>query len=243
MLSPSDSPSRSPSPTLTGPGPRAEEALATGALETGGDHSLDSRLAVGPGLGAIQQGAASAPSGEAQARKVADVPQHQGGADHGKVEPSLPVEARRAVTVDALTRAIRLRDENGVRELLSTHIANCKSNGREASGLFDEQDEAGRTALETAAAYGRTKIMQILIEHGANPNPSPRLGATTPLGLASEGGHFLCALQLLEEKADINLKSGETGNEASPLVLALQNGKADIAELLMMRRAEVERRA
>lgn len=79
-----------------------------------------------------------------------------------------------------------------------------------------ESDLSRNTALHHAAARGRTGIIPLLVEHGAQVNQTNALGQT-PLHLAALGGHALTALALLGQGADVRARdrSGRTAFEIS----------------------------
>lgn len=86
--------------------------------------------------------------------------------------------------------------------------------------------------LTWAARGGHLEVVKLLVQHGANVN-----GANDPKGVipnrkgqpivgASAGGHFAVVEFLIQKGADVNPPA------ASPLIVAQQKRKKDIAELL-----------
>lgn len=216
---------------------RANEAPGAPGSSTGDQNAGP---AVGPGIGAVQQ---------LNALEQADVPRGEGGARRGDVQNAgshAPVisseeldemldEVARGVQIDDLIYAIKTADTDRVRALLedhATHVDFCELDQQSPNDLFNEEQD-GQTAAEAAAAYGRTDILKMLIEQGASVNPPLRPDATSPLGWAASNGCMDCVRLLLDLEADIDLRSGEQGEEASPYELAIQNGHPEVAEWLL----------
>jgi ankyrin repeat protein len=88
----------------------------------------------------------------------------------------------------------------------------------------------GMTALHWAAQRGDVEVEKVLIYAGANIRATTRLGAYTPLLLASRVGHAAAIRTLLEAGADPNTPSA-TG--AMPLHLAAASGKVDAVAALL----------
>src|SRR5579862_6201795 len=105
----------------------------------------------------------------------------------------------------------------------------------------------GTTALMWAAVEGHADAMRFLLEHGADINaqstkekatqygiagPSARFpediqsGGLTALHFAVREGCFASLKVLIDFKADVNLASGDS---SSPLLVAVQNGRYDMA--------------
>jgi ankyrin repeat protein len=94
----------------------------------------------------------------------------------------------------------------------------------------------GMTALHWAARHGDVALARMLLLAGANVKAATRLGAYTPLLLASQAGHAALIGVLLEAGADPNTP---TANGATPLMLAAGAGKADAVRALLARGADV----
>src|SRR5262249_20715819 len=106
----------------------------------------------------------------------------------------------------------------------------------------------GQTALMWAAAAGQPDMVKLLLRHGANPDArsairkwqrivtaEPRaqaraVGGLTALLLAAREGCTGCAEALVRGKADINLPDPDN---ISPLLMALLNGRYDVAAYLI----------
>ena len=110
----------------------------------------------------------------------------------------------------------------------------------------------GLTALHAAADIGDARIVQLLLERGANPNvrvrtmfgmPDPRelqnLRGLTPLMVAAIRGHAEVVRMLLDAGAMPNIR--EINNGQSARQLAQSEGRLDIVQTLKL--AEFEQKA
>ena len=121
--------------------------------------------------------------------------------------------------------AAMMRDADAVRGLI-----------RQAADVNSAQGD-GMTALHWAAFNGDVELAQPLLYAGANVEATTRLGAYTPLYLASKHGHGNIVEMLLEagsnpEKTDV---SGMT-----PLMMAASSGNADLVTMLVEAGAELD---
>jgi ankyrin repeat protein len=98
----------------------------------------------------------------------------------------------------------------------------------------------GATLLSHAASHGRTTIVRLLLGRGANPNGA--FPGQTPLHRAAQFKNVEMARMLLEYGADIEGLSGEEfvvpGMGQTPYQIAIENGAADIAILLLANGAD-----
>ena len=86
----------------------------------------------------------------------------------------------------------------------------------------------GETALVAACEGGHLECARLLLDHGAQVNPTSRLfPACTPLFRAANGGHATLCKLLLEHGADVNCPD-EDGN--SPLTLASRKSENEFLE-------------
>ena len=92
-----------------------------------------------------------------------------------------------------------------------------------------------RAALLEAAAQGHAKVVQVLLEHGANVSQQRHDGAT-PLRLAAAGGHYETAQLLIAHQADVNGPAGGF----TPLFDAAAGGHLDVVKLLVAAGAEID---
>ena len=88
-----------------------------------------------------------------------------------------------------------------------------------------------QTVLEVAARHGHVHIVKALCDRGADVNPLPLEGSSTPLQAAAEFGHLSVAQYLLETgKADLIVR--RFGDRKTAKDLAGENGHAAIVGLL-----------
>lgn len=88
----------------------------------------------------------------------------------------------------------------------------------------DAIDVDGSTALMAAAFQGRTHIVRLLLDRGANINSVQDKFQWTPLIAAAYGGHHQVVQLLLEKNADLAFLDSE-GNSA--LDWAIQQRQVD----------------
>ena len=91
------------------------------------------------------------------------------------------------------------------------------------------------TALRAASFGGRKKVVELLLEHGADVNAKGSDDGTA-LQAASYKGHEKVAELLLEHGADVNAEGGGYG---TALQAASYNGHEKVAELLLEKGADV----
>lgn len=82
--------------------------------------------------------------------------------------------------------------------------------------------------IHLAVTGGYASIVQVLLEHGADPNVR-QSGGLTPLHLAAKNGNLQIVLMLLLNGADLSLK---TDDGRTALNLAQESGYAEVVELL-----------
>jgi ankyrin repeat protein len=92
-----------------------------------------------------------------------------------------------------------------------------------------------RSAIIAAAAIGQTKIIQTLIQAGANPNDKDAIGGT-PLALAAENNHLETVQALVSAGALVN-QTAIFGN--TPFLLACEKGAVEVAEFLVHHGADI----
>ena len=107
--------------------------------------------------------------------------------------------------------------------------------------LVSQRSHDGWTPLHLAAHFGRVETMRMLIEHGADVHArSSNEMSNTPLHAAAAGGRVeavaeLLARLLLDRGADA---SARTDDGITPLDLAEEKSRPDVAALLRERGAE-----
>ncbi|KAF4523418.1 hypothetical protein B566_EDAN007890, partial [Ephemera danica] len=102
-----------------------------------------------------------------------------------------------------------------------------------------ENDTRGKhniTPLHVAAKWGKTNMVSLLIEKGANIEAKTRDGLT-PLHCAARSGHEQVVDMLLERGAPI---SSKTKNGLAPLHMASQGDHVDAARILLYHKAPVD---
>jgi ankyrin repeat protein len=97
----------------------------------------------------------------------------------------------------------------------------------------------GMTALHWSALNGDLKMMNVLLYAGATTEALTRLGAYTPLHLASSRGHAAVVTRLLEAGAK---PAVATSTGVQPLHLAAQSGSAEAVNALLAKGADVNAR-
>ena len=135
------------------------------------------------------------------------------------------VNARDALGVTALERAVNQGDINFVRALIQT------------GANVNARSSTGRTALSWAALQGRLEIVRALAEAGADLNVKDEQG-WTPLTLAFNAGHFAVVQALIKAGANANLdqlrKDVNTRGAFGWPPLAHASNRDDISALIQL---------
>ncbi|KAL9602476.1 MAG: hypothetical protein Q9219_001768 [cf. Caloplaca sp. 3 TL-2023] len=98
--------------------------------------------------------------------------------------------------------------------------------------------QSGRTALAVASHCGNERVVQLLLQYGANVNTRDA-SLLCPLHLAAMRGHYRVIELLLQEHVRID----EPGpNEETPLRIAAEKGYVETVALLLQTRAKVNAR-
>ncbi|KAL8686389.1 MAG: hypothetical protein Q9224_005461, partial [Gallowayella concinna] len=153
------------------------------------------------------------------------------GTDSGSSEPVVDKleRLRRAENQrDALINAVKQGDDL-LLELAIEEGANVNAKGAD-----------GKAPLHLAALQGNPDIVQLLIDHHANPNISASIrgdrmerkfeGSRTPLHWACHKGHESCVRILVDNKGDVNARNCTS---RYPLQEAIMHGHTNIANLLL----------
>lgn len=90
--------------------------------------------------------------------------------------------------------------------------------------------------LASAAKFGRHHVVQLLLQHGFDPNKADNCGQT-PLHHAAINGHREVATTLLEAGADLSLKDHDGFTASS---LAVRHGSTSVLALLLDNGASLE---
>ena len=133
----------------------------------------------------------------------------------------LTAAAAEPLVADAAMRS----DADGVRTLLK--------GGADVSAAQSD----GMTALHWAALNGDLKTMDVLLVAGATREALTRVGAYTPLHLASQRGHGAAVARLLEAGAKVG---PVTTTGVQPLHLAAQAGDVEAVKALLDRGAAID---
>ena len=105
-----------------------------------------------------------------------------------------------------------------------------------AGADVDQQQNGGYTAVYIACHFGHEKVVDLLLEAGANIALC-RGSRHRPLHISVERGRGTLVQKLLDRNADANAKGC---NGATPLSLAEKKGYTDIAEMLKAAGATTE---
>jgi uncharacterized protein len=122
------------------------------------------------------------------------------------------MHAARSAKVDAVTTLVRAGADVNVKETWS-----------------------GQTALMWAAADGDSAMVSGLLELGADLKARSN-GGTTPFVFAVRKGDMRTVQAMLAAGADVNEK--RSGDSATPLLVAIINGRADVVDLLLDKGAD-----
>ncbi len=101
----------------------------------------------------------------------------------------------------------------------------------------NDQKEDGWTALLLASQHGYTNMVNLLLEHSANPNIQCLKDQHSALLVAANNGHIDTVTALIKAGADTNLPRSD-GNTA--LMLAAHNGHTEIVKALLNANAKVD---
>ncbi|KAJ7392340.1 Ankyrin repeat and KH domain-containing protein 1 [Desmophyllum pertusum] len=146
--------------------------------------------------------------------------------DHGA-----DIEAQSDRTKDT---ALSLACSGGRQEVVELLIAKGAN--------FEHRNVSDYTPLSLAASGGYVGIIKLLLSHGAeiNSRTGSKLGIS-PLMLASMNGHTAAVKLLLDMGSDINAQIETNRNTA--LTLACFQGRHEVVNLLVERKANIEHRA
>ena len=136
-----------------------------------------------------------------------------------------------ASNVELIMRAIQSNSLKGVQDVLDKGNVNVNN-----------KDNKKRTPLYAATFFNRAKIVQLLLEHGADTGikySNSNQEHNTPLLIASVEGYADCVRLLLKYKADIEAVNT---NGDTALMLAAEHRNNDCVRLLLEHGANVHHR-
>jgi hypothetical protein len=111
----------------------------------------------------------------------------------------------------------------------------------EAGADVELRDNGGWTPLISAARRGHVQVVEVLLEHGANPNVSESDNmAMTPLTWAVSDDDPRMVQALLAHGADVNVANGAG---YTPLMHAAITGDSEIASALLDKGADINAQA
>jgi ankyrin repeat protein len=105
-------------------------------------------------------------------------------------------------------------------------------------GNVDRADPCGRTALHRASWYGYKNLVDFLLDKGASPNATDKLGFT-PLHCAVMHSHLETAKALIHEGADVNWQTHKEGFAPIHFAFMAKEKKTRLVRLLIDHRADV----
>src|SRR4051794_40923222 len=110
---------------------------------------------------------------------------------------------------------------------------------QEILSLLSKREKTYRELLHWAAFWGYERVVQRLLEKGADIDRKDwlRHDGRTPLLLAAGNGHEAVVKLLLEKGADVECKSH---NGQRPLRCAAENGHEAVVKLLLEKGADIE---
>lgn len=103
----------------------------------------------------------------------------------------------------------------------------------------EHRDKKGFTPLILAATAGHQKVVEILLNHGAEIEAQSERTKDTPLSLACSGGRYEVVELLLTRAAN---KEHRNVSDYTPLSLAASGGYVNIIKLLLSHGAEINSR-
>ncbi len=112
---------------------------------------------------------------------------------------------------------------------------------RKDTAALRARDSAGFTPLHRATAEGHLKVMQQLLEAGAEVDSHDE-GEWTPLHAAAAYGHVEACALLIQHKAKVDQSRGGKENDDQPIHLAAEYGWLEVVKLLVEKGAKVDAR-
>lgn len=107
----------------------------------------------------------------------------------------------------------------------------------ERGATVDAAGPGGETAPLVASRQGHIKVVDLLLQLGANIHVTAGEDRLTALHAAAIRGHTNVATRLIDAGAPVSVKASNGG---TPLVYALYHGRAKTADLLMKHSGEAD---
>jgi cytohesin len=104
---------------------------------------------------------------------------------------------------------------------------------------INSEDSDGRTGVHWAAAKGKTEALQLLLQHGGDPNRADKYGQT-PVSIAAVKENTQALQLLLQHGGDPNRAAK---NSRTPVHKAASNGKTEALQLLLQHGGDPNRAA
>jgi ankyrin repeat protein len=117
----------------------------------------------------------------------------------------------------------------------SSKVDAVKSLAAAGADVNAKESWSGQTALMWAAANGDSQMVSALLELGADLRARSN-GGTSPFAFAVRKGDMRTVQAMIAGGADVNEK--RSGDSATPLLIAIINGHADVVDLLLDKGAD-----
>jgi ankyrin repeat protein len=143
-------------------------------------------------------------------------------------------DIRQLLTKRAYAKSLRyFNSPAAIASIVALHEAALEGNTQRITSLLAQgsdlnaRDANGRTALMIAASTNKTKVVDLLLAKGANPNMTDYKQGRTALITAAEAGYDEVARSLLNGGANPNLKDrfGETAMSSAQRLNRLHIGR------------------
>jgi len=140
---------------------------------------------------------------------------------------------------------IDLNYVNSLGENLLTSLAKKQGGGIDFRELFtlilngnvdvNFQNNQGETALFNAVQLGKKRIVELLLEHNADPN----IGKLSPLIQSCISGYLEISKLLIDYGADVNYEYDDTMFPLTPLTASIANNRIENVKLLIEKGANI----
>lgn len=144
------------------------------------------------------------------------------------VENNIDLNHVNSLGENLLTSLAKRHGNNDFRELL-TLILNGNIN-------INFQNNQGETALFCAVQLGKKRIVQLLLEHKADPN----IDKLSPLIQSCISGYLEITKLLLDYGADIDYEFAETMFPLTPITASIANSHIETTKLLIEQGAKID---